>query len=118
MKLRTWHVETIVVGAILLAVALASGGGPLELVGAGAVLLSFGHASIGNRLAEREAVRPVVAVGCHRWLVRYFVGKEALWAIYFVAHGSWSALAGVALFLAHPVWRRWYRARKPLDDAA
>jgi hypothetical protein len=112
--MRTWHIETAVVAIVLATVAIASGGGPLELVGAGAVVLSFGHASIGSRLAEREAARAVVTVECHRNLVRYFVGKEVLWAGYFVAHGSWSALAGVALFLAYPVWRRWWRARHPL----
>jgi hypothetical protein len=53
---RTWHVETLVVATVLTAVALCSGGGSLELVGAGAV----------------------------------------------------------GLFLAYPVWRRWWRTRHPL----
>lgn len=112
--MKTWHLETAVVATVLTAVALVSGGGALELLGAGAVLLSFGHASIGDRLAEREAARPVASVECHRSLVRYWIGKEILWAAYFVAHGSWAAIAGVALFLLHPVWRRWYRRRRPL----
>ena len=33
-----------------------------------------------------------------------------LWLVYFVAKGAWSAIAGVALFLAYPLWRRWWRS--------
>lgn len=125
--MRTWHIETAVVAAVLLVVALVSGGGPLELVGAGAVLLSFGHASVADRLAEAELARragvraaelDTHGVDCHRWATRYLVGKEALWLVYFVAHRSWSALAGVALFLAYPVWRRWWRARHPIGRSS
>ena len=127
--IRTWYVETLVAAAILTTVALATGGGALELLGAGAVLLSFGHASIADRLAEAEAERRSYvrfvdggvddhAVTCHRWLVRYLVGKEALWLVYFVLHHSWSALAGVGLFLAYPAWRGWWRARHPLGRPA
>lgn len=115
MTPRTWHVETLVVAAVLGTVALVSGGGWLELVGALAVLLSFGHASVSSRLQEREAARPDVTVDCHRWLTRYWVSKEALWLVYFVAHQSWSALAGVGLFLLHPVWRKWWRSHHPLS---
>lgn len=121
--MRTWYVEMFVVAVVLSAVALLSGGGPLELLGAAAVLLSFGHAQVADRLAEREAERRAYVrfdddahgVACHAWATRYLVGKEALWLFYFVAHRSWSALAGVALFLAYPVWRRWWRARHPLN---
>jgi hypothetical protein len=127
--MKTWHFEQAVVAAVLVAVAVASGGGALELLGAGAVLLSFGHASVADRLAEAERERRAYvrfadgdtdkhAVACHRWATRYLVGKEALWVVYFVLHRSWAALAGCALFLAYPVWRRWYRGRRPLGRAA
>ena len=113
-SVRTWHVETLVVGTVLVAVALLSGGGPVELIGAGAVLLSFCHASVADRLAEREAARERPSVECHRMAVRYFVGKECLWLVYFVLHHSWTALAGVGLFLAYAPWRRWWRSTHPL----
>ena len=106
----TWHVELAVVASILFSVALVTGG-RVELVGAGAVSLSFAHAQVADRLAEREAARAVATVECHRWATRYLVGKEALWLVYFVALHAWSALAGVALFLAYPVWRRLWRHR-------
>lgn len=118
-RVHTWQVEMAVVAIVLLGVVLGTGGGLLELVGAGAVLLSFGHAQVADRLAEREAARSRLgrspgAVECHRWATRYLVGKESLWLVYFVLHHSWSALAGVALFLAYSPWRRWWRAQRPL----
>lgn len=112
--IRTWHIEIAVVAIVLVAVAAASGGGAIELLGAGAVVLTFGHAQVAERLAEREAARTRPTVACHPWATRYLVGKETLWCVYFVLHHSWSALAGVGLFLAYPVWRRWWRQRNPL----
>lgn len=112
--MKTWHFEMFVVAAVLACVSIASDGGALEFVGAGAVLLSFGHAQVADRLAEREASRARPSVECHRWATRYLVGKESLWFAYFVLHHSWSALAGVVLFLAYSPWRRWWRARHPL----
>ena len=112
--MKTWHIEGAVVAVVLTTVALASGGGAVELLGAAAVQLSFHHASVANRLAEREAARARPIVECHRWAGRYFLGKELLWCVYFIAHGSWSALAGVGLFLAYPFWRRLWRRWHPI----
>lgn len=120
--IRTWHIELAVVATILAAVALVTDPGVIELVGAAAVTLSFAHAQVADRLAEAERERRAYvkfadgntdrhAVDCHRWAARYMVSKESLWLAYFVAHRSWSALAGVALFLAYAPWRRWWRAR-------
>lgn len=103
-----------VVAAVLAGVAIATHGGPVEFLGAAAVILSFGHAQVADRLAEREGARAAPGVECHRWATRYLVGKETLWLAYFVAHRSWSALAGVGLFLTYPAWRRWWRVRHPL----
>lgn len=118
MTLRTWHVETLVVGALLATSALAAGARALDWLSAGAVLLSFGHASIADRLAEREASRVVRSVHCVRYLQAYWVAKEALWVAVFAVGHVWPALVGCGVFLAHPVWRRWYRARKPLKSVA
>lgn len=124
--MKTWKVEFAVVGIVLGVVVNLSGGGLIELLGGLAVLLSFGHAQVADRLAENERERQAYAgiagiqshsVVCYRWATRYLVGKEALWLVYFVLHHSWSALAGVGLFLVYPVWRRFWRARKPLAAA-
>ncbi len=108
--MKTWHFELLAVAVVLTVVVLFTHGGTLEFVGAGAVLLSFAHAQVADRLAEQEAIREVVTVTCHRWATRYLVGKETLWLVYFIAHRSWSALAGVVLFLVYPVWRRYWRS--------
>lgn len=112
--MKTWKVEFAVVGVVLGVVVNLTGGGLVEMLGGLAVLLSFGHAQVADRLAEREAARKRPTVECHSWATRYLVGKEALWLVYFVLHHSWSALAGVGLFLVYPVWRRFWRTRKPL----
>lgn len=126
MKFRTWMLEMLLVAVVLFAVVISSEGGLVELIGAAAVLLSFGHAQVADRLAEQEANNvgfiPFVSeekaqhavrtsVHCYRWTTRYLIGKEALWVAYFVMHKSWSALAGCTLFLAYPIWRRWWRRR-------
>lgn len=121
--MRTWKAEIAVVAGVLGTVAIASGGGVVELLGATAVTLSFAHAQVADRLAEGESERRKFepdeiadrhAVDCYRWAGRYLVSKEILWSVYFVAHRSWSALAGVGLFIAYPAWRRWWRARYPI----
>lgn len=111
MKVRTWAIELVVVGAVLAIVAYASGGRLLDWVSAAAVLASFAHGQVADRLAEAEGRRAAPIVGCHRWARFYFVTKEALWASYFLASGAYSALAGVALFLLYPAWRALYRRR-------
>lgn len=112
--MRTWHVEMLVVAVAMASVAFF-GGGSIEWLGSVAVVLTFGHAQVASRLAEREASRPRPDVACHAWNTRYLVGKELLWLLYFVLHHSWSALAGVGLFLAYPLWRRWWRKTHPLE---
>lgn len=116
MNLRTWHIETAVVASVLAAVAIATGSQPIEWLGAAAVLVGFGHASISNRLTEREAARERPQVECYRMAKWHWAAKEALWAAYFVAHHSYSALVGCVVFGLHPLWRGWYRARRPLSN--
>lgn len=121
MTVRTWQLEVFVVASVVFGVALFVGRGAVELVGAGAVVLSFAHGQVSDRLAEDAAVRDVITVDCYRWSTRYFVAKEVLWVVYFVALGAWSALAGCGLFLVYPFWRRWWRRqpkhmRMSLDD--
>lgn len=110
--MRTWMLELTVVALILGGVVALTRGGAVEAVGALAVVLSFAHVQVADRLAEREAARPAPETECHAWATRYLVAKETVWLIYFVALGAWSALAGVGIFLAYPLWRRaWRRTR-------
>lgn len=114
MTAPTWVWERGVAVAILLLVWALAGTSLLELGGVVAVVLTFAHMQVSDRLAEAQKAAPDhAAVECWRKLDRYLVLKEVCWLVYFVLHGSWSAVAGVPLFLLYPVWRRWYRARWP-----
>lgn len=113
--IRTWQIELFVVASIEFAVALVFGRTAFELLGALAVTLSFAHGQVADRLAENEAARLSPDVECHRWATRYFVGKEIVWISYFVGLGAWSALVGAGLFVAYPLWRRWWRRPRRVD---
>ena len=106
--MRTWHGEIAVAALVMAGVAIASGGGA-QWLGALAVLGSFAHMQVSDRLAEREAMKAAPDVECHRLAARYLVAKEIAWVAYFAITGSWAALAGVPLFLLYPLWRRWWR---------
>ena len=108
--MKTWKIELFVVAIILLTVnffthRLFS----IEILSSIAVLLSFGYASIGDRLIEQETQRLNPQVECYRTMQYYFVGKEFFWFLYFFMNHSYSALTGVLIFFAYPIWRRVYR---------
>lgn len=112
--MKTWKLELAVVAMVLGTVVVVTRGGLLEAVGALAVLAAFAHAQVTERMREKQAAKTKPDVHCHRWSLRYFMAKELLWLSYFIAHRSWSALVGVAVFLLYPLWRRWWRARRPM----
>lgn len=114
MRFRTWHFEWAVVIVILSVVNIITHASWIEWIGAGAVLLSFGHAAISDRMAERQAAMTKPDVDCYRWSWRYFAGKETLWILYFILHHSYSALVGCFVFLAYPAWRSLYRSWRPI----
>lgn len=110
---RTWHAELAFVVLVLAAVAALSGGGSVEWVGVGAVSLSFAHAQVADRLAEREASRAVAGVDCYRWaaarpdfkgsltveLIRFFRAMCPQYAFRFVV--------GSDLVDQCPTWEGW-----------
>ena len=112
ISIKTWQIELAVVAATLSTVAVLCGG-RVELLGALAVTLSFAHVQVADRLAEREAAMSDTSESCYRWAVRYLVSKELAWVAYFVLLHAWSALAGAGIFIAYPLWRRWWRKRNP-----
>jgi len=116
--MKTWHLEAAAVYAVLIAVNVINDAHPREWLGAVAVALSFHHASIASRLAEAEERRMAGDVECVNHLGYYWTGKEVLWAIYFLLSGTYSALAGCAVFMVHPLWRRWYRRHYPINRHA
>jgi hypothetical protein len=112
----TWAFEAMIV-ALPLGTVAAFRGQWIEWVGAAAVLASFMHAQVADRMAEKQSAMAKPDVTCFRWTLRYFVMKEGLWFAYFVALGAWSALVGVLVFLLYPIWRQAYRARVPMKVA-
>ncbi len=112
--MKTWHFE-MAVAALLLGAAAAVRGTWVDWVGALAVLLSFGHACVAERMRERQEQGSHAFVDCHRALNLYLVGKEIAWVVFFVATSSYPALVGCALFLLYPVWRSVWRTHHPLE---
>ncbi len=114
MTLRTWHGELLVLAFIMTGVAWHGGGG-VEYIGALAVVVSFAHVQVAERLRENAAAGQAGSlVSCLVWLDRYLLLKEALWFTYFGLKGVWPALAGTLVFFSYPAWRRWWRKRYPL----
>jgi hypothetical protein len=111
LSVRTWQLEAVAVAFVLVAIAIASGKGATEWLGALAVFFTWSHASVADRLAEEHAVTGG-SVDCHRWAGRYYWAKELLWFAYFTWLGAWSALAGCVLFLVWPLWRKAWRRRR------
>ncbi len=115
--MKTWHAENAVVATILLAVWAATGHRPIELVGCIAVFCGFCHASIAERMREREAARAVPSVSCYWMATWFFVAKEVGWLAYFIAMHAWSALVGCCVFGLYPLWRRLWRRYHPMTHA-
>lgn len=116
---QTYVIEFFFVGIILVVVAIISGKGIVEWIGVVAVMLNFGHASIADRLEEKEAVRFHVNkksdVECYWKLKYYFIAKELCWLAYFLILGAYSALVGVGIFLLYPWWRKIWRKYHPVS---
>lgn len=113
--MKTWQIEAIVVSVVLLVVWFLTGHKPIELLGSLAVLFTFKHAQIADRMQERQAIKEKPDVHCYRWSNRYFVSKEVLWIAFFALTGAYAAIAGAILFCVYPVWRKLYRKRHPLS---
>ena len=111
LHLHTYQLEMALALGILIATALISQKGWIEWIGVVAVFISFGHMTLSDRLAEREAVlhKSRIRKNVHTMLNAYLVSKEILWFAYFILVGAWSALTGVILFLAYPLWRRYWK---------
>lgn len=112
--MKTWHFENTFVASVLLVVWALTGHRPIELVGCAAVFGGFCHASIAERMREREAARTVPGVECHRLSTWFFLAKEACWLTYFVVMHAWAALVGCAIFGLYPAWRKLWRRYRPM----
>lgn len=112
LPLRTWHYETLAVMALVAAVVIISGGSSIEWCGWAALVLAHGRNSILARLTEAQH-KDDHRVACARWAMRYLLLAEMCWAVYFIAHQSWAALCGVAVFTGFAQWRQWRTKSAP-----
>ncbi len=116
MKLRTWHFESALVIFVLGITTYLTGNKLSEWIGSIAVFCAFSHASISQRLAEREERKTVPDVECYWKLIYFFIAKEILFGLYFIMHQSYIALIGVGLFILYPIWRKLWRKYHPLNN--
>jgi len=120
--LKTWQIESFFVFVALATVAIVSNRGWIEWVGVFAVLFTWNHASVANRMEEMQAKqvreKNVAEVYCYKWTTRYFYMKEVLWFAYFTLIGAWSALVGVIVFLVYGWWRRTWRRYHPIGTSS
>ena len=119
--LYTYQVEYGFVFIILFAVVLINKSEMYEWIGALAVLVTFMHAKVANRLAEREKYRQQhntddIILSYHYKIKKFFILKEILWFAYFILLGAWSALVGVIIFLLYEPWRKLWRKYYSLEE--
>jgi hypothetical protein len=113
--MRTWKIEIIIVCAILTTVTFCFANNWVNWITTVAILLTFNHAQIGDRLQERQAVMDKPTVECYHKLNKLFAGKEVCWIIAFVLMKNYAAIVGSGLFALYPLWRKYYRKKiKPL----
>lgn len=113
--MRTWHIEASVVAVVLfIQLYFFSHFTVSEVICSFAVLLTFKHAQIADRMQERQALMENPDVHCYRWSNRYFVMKETLWIVFFLMTKSYSALSGAIIFSIYPLWRRYWRKINPI----
>lgn len=115
---KTYHIEGAFVLIVLCLTAWIFGKEWQEWIAVFAVYGTFKHASVSNRLEEKEEQRKrlgqPVFVECYHMATKYFYAKETLWFAYFFLIGSYSALAGVIVFLIYGPWRKVWRKYNPV----
>lgn len=108
--MKTWKIEILLLISILILVNdLTNHLGLTDIIAAIAVLLSFGHVQISDRLSEQQDQLQKPTVHCYRQMMYYFIGKEICWLAFFCLTESYSALVGVIFFLLYPFYRKAYR---------
>lgn len=87
-KIKTWHFENAFVASALIAVWVATGCRPVEFIGAGAVFCGFCHASIAERMREREGALYIVPGNMTEECIPYGSPRPEDVAIVRVAHAG------------------------------
>lgn len=115
--MKTWHFEILIVGTILCIVTLLFANNTINWLTTVAILFTFNHGQIGDRLQERQGVMDKPTVECYHKLNKLFAAKEIVWIIVFLLSGIYAAIVGSVLFSLYPLWRKYYRKYiKPLNS--
>ena len=112
MALKTWTKEAAVMAAILTASTAASmyaGADWRQIIGGLAVMATFLHAQVSDRLREYADGGQDRPPECARLERAYYIAKELLWLVYFLSMAAYAPIIGTLGFLAYPRWRAWYR---------
>jgi hypothetical protein len=118
LNLKTYNIENFFVLTSLLSIAILFGKDYIEYIAVFAIYFTFKHANISNRMEEQEEKRKSlgqeIKVECYKKSIQFFYVKEILWFSYFALNGSYSALAGVIIFLLYGPWRKIWRKHNPI----
>jgi hypothetical protein len=115
-RFKTYQIEnTVVLTILMLPFLFIDHIRITEIVATAAVFFTFCHASVADRMQERQALMEKPDVHCYWKSNIYFMTKEALWITFFIMIQSWAALLGAVLFFLYPMWRKWYRKHYPLN---
>ena len=123
-RIKTWYLEWLVVGSLLLTVAWATRG--LDwgvVVWLVSTLLNHGVRSISSRQKELHEARGLSSmleaheVSCWAWAAWYSFVLAVLGGGVAVYRQEWHGLTALAVAVAYPWWRRLYRHLCPVVEA-
>lgn len=81
-----------------------------QALGGSAVMVTFLHAQVSDRLRE-YAAGDISSPECAHLERAYYIGKEVLWLVYFLSLGAYAPIIGTMGFLLYPKWRAYHRRK-------
>src|SRR5882757_187050 len=114
--MKTWHYELLVVTGILCLTTLLFQNNRINWITTVAIMFTFQHAQIGDRLQEGQRQMTNPDVKCFWKLNILFAMKEIVWIATFLLMHNYAAIVGSIMFACYPVWRKIYRSYRPRRD--
>jgi hypothetical protein len=115
--MKTWHYEIIVLASVLCIVNLIAANNLVNWITTLAILITFNHSQIADRLMERQKELQVRTVECVHKLVYLFLAKETVWITAFLVMRNYAAIVGSIVLFLYPFWRKIYRKKiRPLPQ--
>lgn len=90
--IKTRMIEAMVVFLVLASVAYLSGSTLEEWIVCFAILFTFMHAQVADRMKEKEDTKIIPDVSCYQRSTRYYVLKELLRVVFFLITQVYTAL--------------------------